>query len=53
MQDPTGSQDIEFLKNQLAEDMNFAKARTCVSECLLNAAIYGTGIGEVYIEETK
>ena len=53
MQDPTGSQDIEFLKNQLAEDMTFAKARTCVSECLLNAAVYGTGIGEIYIEETK
>ena len=53
MQDTTGSQDVEFLKNQLSEDMTFAKARTCISECLLNAAVYGTGIGEIYIEETK
>ena len=45
--------DIEFTKKQLTEDMQFAKARTCISEVLMNAAVYGTGIGEIYLDEIK
>lgn len=43
--------DTEFTKNQLWEDMQYAKARSCISEVLINSAVYGTGIGEVYLEE--
>ena len=31
--------------------MKFAKARSSISEVLLNSAVYGTGIGEIYLEE--
>lgn len=45
--------DIEFTKNQLWEDMQTAKARSTISEVLMNAAVFGTGIGEIYLEEQK
>ncbi len=45
--------DIEFLRNKLHEDFEMARIRTSVSECLINAAVYGTGIGEIVIEEKK
>ena len=51
MQDQTGGDDIEFTKNQLYEDMQFAKARSSISEVLINSAVFGTGIGEVYLQE--
>ena len=43
--------DIQMLRAQLNEDMEFVKARKSVAECILNAAIYGTGIGEIVLEE--
>ena len=43
--------DIQMLRTQLNEDMEFVKARKSVAECILNAAIYGTGIGEIVLEE--
>ena len=43
--------DIMMLRGQLEEDMEFVKARKSVAECILNAAIYGTGIGEIVLEE--
>jgi len=43
--------DIMMLRSQLEEDMEFVKARKSVAECILNAAIYGTGIGEIVLEE--
>ena len=49
-QDPM---DIANLREQLQEDFNFTKTRKTVAECILNAAIYGTGIGELVIEEVK
>jgi len=49
-QDPT---DITSLKSKLMEDFNFTKTRKAVAECILDAAIYGTGIGELVIEEVK
>lgn len=45
--------DIQFLRNQLTEDFKFTKTRKEVAECILNAAIYGTGIGEIVLEEVK
>ena len=45
--------DIEFLRNKLHEDFEMARIHTSVSECLINAAVYGTGIGEIVIEEKK
>ena len=45
--------DIEQIKAQLMEDFKFTKTRKTVAEAVLNAAIYGTGIGELVVEETK
>lgn len=45
--------DIQFIRNQLSEDIKFTKTRKQVAECILGAAVYGTGIGELVIEETK
>ena len=44
-------QDIELVKKQLEEDMQFAKARSSISEVLINAAVYGTGIAEVFLDD--
>ena len=51
LQDPDPS-DVGFLKKQLTEDLSFAKTRSSVAECLINAAVFGTGIGELMLEET-
>jgi len=51
LQDPD-PRDVGFLKKQLTEDLNFAKTRSSVAECLINAAVFGTGIGELMLEET-
>ena len=45
------SSDVASLRKQLKEDMKFAKARSSLSDVILNAAVYGTGIGEIYLEE--
>ena len=45
--------DIQQMRNQLQEDFTFTKARKTVAEAILNGAIYGTGIGEIVIEEVK
>ena len=47
------SSDVEFTKRQLWEDMQHARYRSGISEVLLNAAIFGTGIGEIYLSEEK
>lgn len=46
-------QDMQFLRTQLDEDMKFAQARRSIAECLINAAVFGTGIGEVVLDEVK
>lgn len=51
IQDPD-PRDVGFLKKQLTEDLSFAKTRSSVAECLINAAVFGTGIGELMLEET-
>jgi hypothetical protein len=47
------SQDIVMLREQLEEDMGYVKARKNIAECILNAAVYGTGIGEIVLDEVK
>ena len=51
LQDPN-QQDINVLRNQLEEDMHIAKVRSSVAECLINAAVFGTGIAELVLEES-
>ena len=47
------AQDVQFLRNKLMEDFDKLKVRKDISECLLNAAVYGTGVGEIVIENIK
>jgi len=49
----TNKQDVAYLREQLSEDFQFTKTRKAVAECILNAAVFGTGIGELVIEEVK
>jgi hypothetical protein len=52
MNDPQG-QDVQYLRNKLTEDFESCKVRKAVAECLINAAVFGTGVGEVVLEEIK
>ena len=49
----TNKQDVQFLRNKLTEDFEDCMVRKAVAECLINAAVFGTGIGEIVIEEMK
>ena len=49
-QDP---RDIAYLRTKLHEDFSLARIRSSVAEVLVNAAVFGTGIGEVVVEEMK
>jgi hypothetical protein len=49
----TETEDIGFLRNKLHEDFATAKIRRDISECLINSAVFGNGIGEVVLEEIK
>ena len=46
-------EDIAYLREQLSEDFQFTKTRKAVAECILNAAVFGTGVGEIVLEEVK
>ena len=52
MNDPE-RQDIAYLRNKLNEDFEMCKIRKAVAECLINAAVFGTGVGEIVLEEVK
>jgi len=52
MNDPE-KQDIQYLRKKLTEDFEMCKVRKAVAECLINAAVFGTGIGEIVLEEIK
>ena len=41
----TEKQDVMFLRNKLTEDFESCKVRKAVAECLINAAVFGTGVG--------
>jgi hypothetical protein len=49
----TNRNDVQFLRNKLTEDFENCMIRKSVAECLINAAVFGTGIGEIVIEEMK
>ena len=49
----TQKQDISVLKKKLNEDFEMCKVRKAVAECLINSAVFGTGVGEVVLEEIK
>ena len=46
-------QDIAYLRKKLAEDFESCKVRKAVAECLINSAVFGTGVGEITLEEIK
>jgi hypothetical protein len=52
MNDPD-RRDIQYLRNKLSEDFEKTKVRKAVAECLINAAVFGTGIAEITISEEK
>ena len=45
--------DIQYLRKKLTEDFENTMVRKSVAECLINSAVFGTGIGEIVIEEQK
>ncbi len=47
------SQDVMYLRQKLSEDFEKTKVRKAVAECLINSAVFGTGIGEIVLEEIK
>jgi len=46
-------QDILYLRKKLTEDFESCKVRKAVAECLINSAVFGTGVGEITLEEIK
>lgn len=46
-------QDIAILRKKLDEDFKFTKTRKAVAECLINAAVFGTGIAEIVLDEVE
>jgi hypothetical protein len=49
-QDPT---DVALIKNQMHEDFKQTKVKRAIDEIVLLAELYGTGIGEIVVEEKK
>ena len=49
-QDPS---QVAYLREKLHEDFAVTRLRSSIAEVLVNAAVYGTGIGEVVIDEIK
>lgn len=49
-QDPA---QVAYLREKLHEDFAVTRLRSSIAEVLVNAAVYGTGIGEVVIDEIK
>jgi len=47
------SQDVVYLRNKLHEDFEKTQIRKQVGECLINSAVFGTGVAEVVLEEVK
>jgi len=52
MADPE-NQDIVYLRQKLHEDFEKVGLRKSVGECLINSAVFGTGIGEIILEDVK
>ena len=45
--------DVELLQTKLNEDFRMQRVRQACSEVLINAAVYGTGVAEVCLEEIQ
>ena len=45
------SADIMVLRNNLDEDFKFVSARKAIAECIINAAVFGTGMAEIVADE--
>ena len=45
--------DVRFLREALSQEFTKNKIRKAVGECLINSAVYGTGIGEIVLEKKK
>ena len=45
--------DVQFLRKNLYEDFDYCKTRKAIAECILNSAIFGTGMGEIVLDEVK
>jgi len=47
------AQDVVYLRQKLHEDFEKTQIRKQVGECLINSAVFGTGVAEVVLEEVK
>ena len=47
------TQDVVYLRQKLHEDFEKVGLRKSVGECLINSAVFGTGIGEIILEDIK
>ena len=45
--------DVEVTRKLLDEEFKFTKVRRAISEVLINSAVYGTGCGELVLEEVE
>ena len=45
--------DVAMLREKLNEDFSKNKVRKAIGECILNSAIFGTGIGEITLSSEK
>jgi hypothetical protein len=51
--DDSDSEDIVKLRENLYLDSKKTKTRQAVGECLINAAVFGTGIAEIVMDEVQ
>ncbi len=51
--DDQNPQDIALLREKLHQDFETTKVRKAVSECLINSAVFGTGIAELVLSDEK
>lgn len=47
----TNNLDIAKMRKTLDEDFKFVAARKAIAECVLNAAVFGTGVAEIVADE--
>jgi hypothetical protein len=47
------AKDVVYLRQKLHEDFEKTQIRKQVGECLINSAVFGTGVAEVVLEEVK
>lgn len=43
--------DMVFLREKLLEDFETARIRSSIGECLINSAVYGTGVAEIVMDD--